>query len=168
MDKVVIRKKSDLGPLHDLLLDLCPPNVFGVKAIAILAPLLDVDAQYLYWLIRDNRQIPLKLARKLVAVSEGRVTLEELMERDFVARGPKKRTKQDLGPVQDLLLKACPPDENGEVSITKLANRMGITNQSIFRWCRLRAIPAKRAQQIVDASEGRISMDDVLPFVIGR
>ncbi|MGI9503712.1 MAG: hypothetical protein ACR2RE_11735 [Geminicoccaceae bacterium] len=168
MPETVISKKQDLGPLHDLFLELCPPNDHGTKSISVLAAVLEVGSQYLYWLIRADRQIPLKVARKLVAVNEGRVSLDELMDRGFVARGPNKRTRRDLGPVQGLLLKACPPDDNEVVSVNKMAEIMGLAPQSVFRWCRLNAIPAKRAQLIVDVSNGAVTLEELLPHIIGR
>jgi len=73
---------------------------------------------------------------------------------------------QDLGPLHDLLLKACPPDpKTGVKSISILAALMKISAWSIHKWIQKGKIPPGRAVEVVDLSEGRVSLADFSPFV---
>lgn len=72
---------------------------------------------------------------------------------------------QDLGPLHDLLLKACPPDKNGIKSISVLAERLEISAWSIHKWVQKGKIPPGRAVEVVDIAEGRVTLADFSPFV---
>lgn len=74
-EEAMIRKKRDLGSLHKLLLEACPP-VDGVKSIEVLAKQLKVSPQALRKAIRRNSFSP-RRAVKVVELSEGRVTLAD-------------------------------------------------------------------------------------------
>lgn len=78
--------------------------------------------------------------------------------------GPVDRHK-NLGPLHDLLLKACPPDEHGRRSIPVLARHLNMTSWGIFKWIKASHIPPKQAARIVTLSEGRVSLEDFTPFV---
>lgn len=69
------------------------------------------------------------------------------------------------GPLHDLLLKACPPNEDGEKSITILAEKLEISAWSIHKWVQKGKIPPLRAVEVVDISEGRVTLADFSPFV---
>lgn len=69
------------------------------------------------------------------------------------------------GPLHDLLLKACPPNESGEKSISALAAKMQISAWSIHKWVQKGKIPPVRAVEVVDISEGRVTLADFSPFV---
>ncbi len=56
---------------------------------------------------------------------------------------------KDLGELGDLLLRACPPDDSGAVSIRHLANLTGVGVMNIYRWCRDDRLPANRVNHIV-------------------
>lgn len=82
----------------------------------------------------------------------------------------------DRGPLQELLLRACPPmkrvnkvlvyDENGNRSIPILAKSLGMSAWGVQRWIYSNKIPARRVQEIVDNSRGAVTVDDLLPYVI--
>lgn len=72
---------------------------------------------------------------------------------------------RENGPLHDLLLKACPPDENGVKSISVLSAIMGISAWSIHKWVQKGKIPPVRAVEVVDISEGRVTLADFSPFV---
>lgn len=78
-----IRRLSEGGPLHDLLLDICPPNKAGVKSITVLAERMGLSSQAIYGWI-DNERVPANRAKKLAELSKGRVTLEKIVK--FVVR----------------------------------------------------------------------------------
>lgn len=69
------------------------------------------------------------------------------------------------GPLHDLLLSACPPNEAGEKSITILADALGISAWSIHKWVQKGKIPPGRAVEVVDISEGRVTLGDFSPFI---
>jgi len=77
------------------------------------------------------------------------------------------RRLTDRGPLQAMLLDACPPNAEGAVSIVILSEAMKLSNWAVYRWIETGRVPANRARQLVDVSEGRITLDRVLPFVIG-
>lgn len=70
-----------------------------------------------------------------------------------------------LGPLHDLMLDACPPDDQGRRSIPVLAAMLGISNEGVYRYIRQGRLPARRAKQISDLSEGRVSFEDFLPYL---
>jgi hypothetical protein len=83
------------------------------------------------------------------------------------------RRNSNLGPLHDLLLKACPPDANNTVSISILARQIDHTPQGLQRWISRNSIPPKKAKMIVELSqartdvgpEGKVSLADFSPFI---
>jgi hypothetical protein len=71
------------------------------------------------------------------------------------------------GPLHDLLLHACPPNERGEKSITVLAESFDppISAWAIHKWVQKGKIPPARAVEIVDLSEGRVTLASFSPFI---
>ena len=73
--------------------------------------------------------------------------------------------KADLGPLHRLMLKACPPDAQGKVSITVLADAMKMSRATLHKWAARNQLEPWLAQQLVDVSEGRITLDECDVFV---
>lgn len=71
-----VRSMKPLGPMHELLLEACPPDADGFKSIPILAARLDMTAYGVYKWIK-NGKLPPEAAVKIVGMSDGRVTLED-------------------------------------------------------------------------------------------
>lgn len=67
--------------------------------------------------------------------------------------------------LQKLLLKAVPVNEHGYKSIRHLAKLLGISRWSVQKWLGNQKIPPGRAVQIVDLSEGRVSLSDFSRFI---
>lgn len=74
-----------------------------------------------------------------------------------MSRGEVSRYK-NLGPLQDLLLEACPPGEKGGRSIVVLADRLGVSYQYIYRWIKEGRVPAKFVRPLVEMSDGRLDI----------
>lgn len=70
-DAPKIRKTTNLGALHTLLISCCPP-VDGVQSIPILAGHLKIVDPAIYGWIRRNR-IPYRRAKELVELNEKRL-----------------------------------------------------------------------------------------------
>ena len=67
--------------------------------------------------------------------------------------------------LQKLLLTAVPMNRHGYKSIDELARLLGISRWSIQKWIIRQRIPPNRAAQVVDLSEGRVSLSDFSRFV---
>lgn len=78
-----------------------------------------------------------------------------------------ERKLKELGPLHDLLIKACPPDENGNKSISLLAEALGTSHQNLYKCIDAKRIPTahKLPKRIVEISEGRVSHEDLMPFL---
>lgn len=69
--------------------------------------------------------------------------------------------------LHSLLVKACPSNKDGPGSIRKtLAPALGISYQYVYRWIEADKVPAKFVSRLVDVAEGRVTQDDLIPFVI--
>lgn len=77
----------------------------------------------------------------------------------------RSRTYKDLGPLGDLLVRACVPDDNGVQSIPILARQLGISAMSIYKWIRKVEVSGRRAAQVVQNSAGRVKLEDFDPYV---
>ena len=78
---------------------------------------------------------------------------------------PAKSRYKDLGPLQDLLLRACPPDERGKTSIPALARALKISHQYIYRWIDEGIVPPKFVSRIVALSNGRVTLEQFHPYL---
>lgn len=67
--------------------------------------------------------------------------------------------------LQRLLLTAVPVNEFGYKSIRHLAKMLGLSRWAVQKWIIQGRIPPGRAVQIVDLSEGRVSLADFSRFV---
>lgn len=64
----------------------------------------------------------------------------------------------DLGPMHDLLIRACPPNpKTGVKSIPQLAERLGLTRYAIYKWIEAGKIPPHHVLRIVALSNGRLA-----------
>lgn len=80
MRKSTLSFYKDLGPLHKLLLAICPPDPeTGKQSIPVLAGVLGVTHQYVYKWIENNR-VPVKHVKKLVELSNGAKTLNDFSD----------------------------------------------------------------------------------------
>ena len=77
MNDPTILRHRDLGPLHDIMLRACPPDVDGIKSINILAECMNRSHNALFQAIRKGRLTP-ALALEIVKVSQERVSIDEL------------------------------------------------------------------------------------------
>lgn len=67
--------------------------------------------------------------------------------------------------LQKLLLRAVPVNDHGYKSILHLSKLLGISRWSVQKWIVNKKIPPGRAVQVVDLSEGRVSLADFSRFV---
>ena len=79
---------------------------------------------------------------------------------------PTRRVTKDLGPVHQLLLKACRPTRDGEISIPILARDLEMSAWGVYKWCHGSRIPGNKVARLVEIGEGRITMQDLIPYVI--
>ena len=78
----------------------------------------------------------------------------------------KINTRKDLGPLHDLLLKACPPADDGSVSIPILAkDHLKMTSFGVYKWINAGRIGPEQAQRVVLASGGRVKLEEFYPFI---
>ena len=78
---------------------------------------------------------------------------------------PTKSRYKDLGPLQDLLLQACPPDKRGKASIPALAVALNISHQYIYRWISEKVVPVKYVSKLVSISNGRVTLEQFHPYL---
>lgn len=64
-----------------------------------------------------------------------------------------------------LLLRAVPENQHGNKTISHLASLLECTRATIFNWINDDKLPAHRAKQVVELSEGRVTLDDFHKFV---
>jgi len=77
-----VRRYKHLGPLHDRLLELCPPDADGNVSVAVLAGHLSMSSFGLYKWIHDNkvppRRVPELIELQETAFGEVRVAAGQL------------------------------------------------------------------------------------------
>jgi len=73
--------------------------------------------------------------------------------------------KTNLGPLHDLMLTACPPDSNGIQSISVLSRKIEISNTALYKMIEKNKVRPEVAMAIVEASEGRVTLDDFHCYV---
>jgi hypothetical protein len=67
--------------------------------------------------------------------------------------------------LQRLLLTAVPVNAHGYKSILHLSKLLGVSRWSIQKWIMNEKIPPHRAVDVVDISEGRVSLADFSRFI---
>lgn len=86
------------------------------------------------------------------------------------------RRHAELGPLHDLLLKACPPhkrqkdgkyvpDPNGTKSISILAQSLSLSPWAVHKWVKKGKVPPGQAARMVDNNPDEVSLADFSPFV---
>jgi len=77
------------------------------------------------------------------------------------------RKIKDLGPLHDLLIKACPPDNKGNKSIPLLAKALNTSMQNLYKCIDQNRIPTAHQlpKRIIEISDGRVSQEDLIPFL---
>lgn len=77
------------------------------------------------------------------------------------------RKIKDLGKLHELLIEACPPDENGDKSISILAKKLGVSHQNLYKCIDQGRLPTahKLPKRILEVSEGRVTEKDLMPFL---
>jgi len=89
---------------------------------------------------------------------------------------PTELRLSQLGGLQDLLLKACPPhkrvgprkyepDANGFKSIAILAHTLNMSAWGVQRWIHEGKVPAKRVTEIVKNNPEAVSQEDFIKYV---
>lgn len=79
----------------------------------------------------------------------------------------KPNSRIDLGPLHKILLAACPEGEDSPGSIkTTLAPALGVSHQYVYRWIEENRVPPKFVTKIVEAGAGRVTVEELIPFVI--
>ena len=83
---------------------------------------------------------------------------------------PKIRRTRHLGPLHDLLISACPPDENGKQSVPILASHIGVTQQALYNLIKINRISPKILNKIIKINhdrpeEKKITTNDFLPYL---
>lgn len=69
-------------------------------------------------------------------------------------------------PLHKLMLQAVPENELGNKTITHLAGLIGVTPYSCWLWIGAKHLSAARALSIVEVSEGRVTIEDFLPYIL--
>lgn len=80
----------------------------------------------------------------------------------------RRSSRPDHSELHKLLIKACPPNKDGsQGSIsTTLAPKLNVSFQSIYQWIRRNQLPPKQARALVEAAGGRVTLQEVMDFVI--
>ncbi len=73
--------------------------------------------------------------------------------------------RRDLGPLHDLLLKACPREPDGSASIKKLAAIIEVTPAAVYKWIAAGFLSSRRARQIINVSDDRVTIEDFMPYL---
>ncbi len=82
------------------------------------------------------------------------------------AKARVSRVTKDLGGLHGLLLRACPPDRFGMVSIPLLAKSLNLTHQYVYKWISEKRLPAKHVKKLLRNAEGRVEIDELLPYIL--
>lgn len=67
--------------------------------------------------------------------------------------------------LQKLLLLAVPENKHGHKTLNHLAEMLHVTPWAVRKWIQKDQISPRRAQQVVDISEGRVSLADFSRFI---
>ena len=78
--------------------------------------------------------------------------------------GTKERRLEDLGPLHDLLLRAC-PEKDGVRSIPVLAEQLGRSSQSLYYCINQGKISADLAKKITGLKGCHATIEEFYPFV---
>lgn len=74
--ETTIRRHKENGPLHDLLLEVCPPDKDGFKSITILAKALKMSSWGVHKWVKHGRVPPLRVVQ-LVDMAPSKATIAD-------------------------------------------------------------------------------------------
>lgn len=74
---------------------------------------------------------------------------------------------KDLGPLHDLLLEACPPDDEGKKSIVGLARALDCSHQYVYKWIERNRVPQDYVRKITSLKGCEVAIERFYPFVFG-
>lgn len=80
-------------------------------------------------------------------------------------RAPIDSRLKDLGDLQGLLIRACPPDKFHFRSIPLLAQALGISPQAIYKWIERDTVPAGWVRSLVELPGSELTLEDLTPYV---
>lgn len=86
-----------------------------------------------------------------------------------MAKAAKNRWSKPKGKVHALLARAFPEHRTKDYDVFNvewLATKLEMTEEGIYKWLREDRLPLKRARQIVKIRGCRISLDDLMPYVV--
>lgn len=72
---------------------------------------------------------------------------------------------KELGPLHDLLLRACPSTPKEPRSIPRLAEALGISHQYVYRWIETKKVPPKFVKKMVELPGSTVSVEEFHPYV---
>lgn len=80
------------------------------------------------------------------------------------------RQRDDLGPLHALLLRIAPVGftdalEERTPSVPTLARALGLSNWALYMWIKNNRIPANRVKRLVEIADGRVTAEEIHPFV---
>lgn len=79
---------------------------------------------------------------------------------------PFERKFTEGGKLKKLLIDACPPDPvTGAKSIPLLAKAIGVSKQALGHAMERNKLTTGLATKIVDKADGRVSLNDLVPFI---
>ena len=73
--------------------------------------------------------------------------------------------KHRSNPLYQLLMKACPPNKNGQATVAQLARELGMSRWAIYRWINAQKMEPENVMKVVDIAEGRVTIADFERFV---
>lgn len=77
---------------------------------------------------------------------------------------------KDPANMKDFLLRACPPDEKGNRSISRLAEHLGMSAYGVYKWINAGKITpegAKRLMALTKDAKRPLTQVDLAPFMFG-
>ena len=82
-------------------------------------------------------------------------------------KGATRRPRGQLGDLYKLLEKSFPTylDRDGHLDLTMLGSDLGIRKQAIYKWTQKDKVPAKRVSDLIELSDGRLTVRDLEPFL---
>lgn len=72
---------------------------------------------------------------------------------------------KNLGALQELLLKACPPDTNNNISIPVLARALGVSSQYVYLWIERDKVPPAYAKKMADFPGSQVTLEMFTQYV---
>lgn len=76
-----------------------------------------------------------------------------------------KTGKENRSELHELLLRAVPENHLGRKTVVHLSTVLGVSKATIWHWIKKDFLPPERAKQIVDISEGSVTLDALHRFV---